>query len=159
MQGWSLPSNSGRYEATWSVTGHSSSSVTYDFELVARTYNSGHAESSAENHHLFFSFTALVANTEPLWSFAQELERWLTLPLSELAKTPLTAEANFGGRFDEFLVLRFGRDPNIVDEGHPVAHFQYSVAGVSGAFSYAADQSCVGSLFAGLSETLSQLAA
>jgi hypothetical protein len=159
VQGWSLPSNSGRYEASWSVTGHTTNSITYDFSLVARTYNFGPGGSDDGGHHLLFSFPGLVANKEPLWHFAQGLESWLTLPLPELAKTHLEVEGDFGGRFDEFLLLRFGKDPAIIDEGHPIALFSYSIAGVSGAFSYAADQSCVGSLFAGLSKTLGELAA
>jgi hypothetical protein len=158
MLGWSLPSNSGRFEATWSVAEPAGDHLTCDFQLLARSYNTEPAGPIDEKYQLLFSFPGLVLRVSELLSFARDLERWCTLPLAELRDTQLVAEAELGGRHDEYLRLRFGPKPDSISEGHPFALFEYAIAGVSGTFSYAADQSCVGSLFAGISATLESLA-
>ena len=144
---WHLPSNSGRNLATWTVNDQTAEHFTCDFEFRSETPETNQPEITVQFYRLTISKTTLA-------EFVDIATRWLGQPLSDVASMPFETSLDIGGGFDNYVLLRFGENESIICSLIIAANFEYHIAGVSGQFGYAIDQTCLRAMVEGISAAL-----
>ena len=142
-----MPSNSGRESATWTVRDAAANHFVCDF-----CFRSVSVESDAPT--LEIRFDHLVLSKSALAEFVDRADRWLNLPLEEIASDRLNIDVEMGGGFDTSVRLKLGDNPALVTDKNSAASFIYCVAYVSGDFAYKIDQSCLRILVDGIRDAL-----
>ena len=144
---WHLPSNSGRNRTTWTVKDQTAEHFTCDFEFRSETPQTNQSE-------IIVQFFRLTISKMTLVEFVDTALRWLDQPLSDAASKPFETSLDIGGGFDNYVRLRFGDNESIISSINGAATFEYHVAGVSGQFGYAIDQTCLRAMVEGISAAL-----
>ena len=144
---WSLPSNSGRMSATWTVRDDMADHFVCDFR-----YRSISLSGDAPGVEVCFDH--LVLSKAALANFVASANSWLSQPLNELASDQLSIDVAMGGGADTYVRLHLGDQPDLLTDKNSAATFVYCVANVSGDFAYVIDQSCLRTLIDGIRDAL-----
>ncbi|ANM31619.1 hypothetical protein ABI59_21765 [Acidobacteria bacterium Mor1] len=156
---WTLPSNSGRERATWSVTDENEDAgeriytcrVLLEGSFYGETLSSGEA-GPAQDFGLVIH--GLQVRHTVLNRLLSHLQEWLELPPAQLRSRELELSCGVGGLFDQALRLRFGPREDILSGGHPVATLEYVVGRMKGELSFAVALSGLQTMTAELNQVL-----
>lgn len=83
-------------------------------------------------------------------ALAAELERWVDLPLGQLATEPLECEHELAFAPTAELRLRFGERADAIADRKPVLTAVFSVGSLKGELHFVTDQSCIAEFVGGL---------
>jgi hypothetical protein len=83
-------------------------------------------------------------------ALAADLERWVGLPLDQLATEPLECEHEIAFTPTSELRLRFGERSDAISDRKPVLTTAFSVGSFKGELHFVTDQSCIAEFVAGL---------
>lgn len=102
-----------------------------------------------------FRLANILAHATTLERLVASIERWICLPLQNLAHTPFEAEADFGRCYGETILLRFGESQEIITEGKPVFSLIVNSGLLAFEQRFVVDPSCLDIFRTGLKELLS----
>jgi len=156
---WEIVSSSGRERAAWlarpAAGPGSAEALTCDVVLTGRFFGASlDAAPPGGSPDFTLAVRGLAVRIATLQRLHAQLRSWLDLPLAEQRRTRLALDCEMGGLFDQDVRLILGERADTLSAGHPVATVKFVIGRMSGEMSFVTDQTCLGSLCAGLAKVL-----